>query len=90
MLILVGWVSFSVGVASSREIGKQSKQLGEESAKTETVRYARYGRFVKKERKTERKQEGKKERKGEKNRVISNAEWVCERGCQVRRRTSNC
>lgn len=66
MLVLVGWVSFSVGVASSREIGKQSKQLGEESAKTETVRYARYGRSEKK-RKKERKQEGKKERKGEKS-----------------------
>lgn len=65
MLVLVGWVSFSVGVASSREIGKQSKQLGEESAKTETVRYARYGRSEKK--KKERKQEGKKERKGEKS-----------------------
>lgn len=62
MLVLVGWVSFSVGVASSREIGKQSKQLGEESAKTETVRYARYGRSEKKERKKESKKERKKER----------------------------
>lgn len=83
MLILVGWLSFSVGVASSREIGKQSKQLGEESAKTETVRYARYGR-------SEKKKERKKGKKGRKKRVISNAEWVCERGCQVRRLTSNC
>lgn len=62
MLVLLGWVSFSVGVASSREIGKQSKQLGEESAKTETVRYARYGRSEKKERKKESKKERKKER----------------------------
>lgn len=80
-------MSFSVGVASSREIGKQSKQLGEESAKTETVRYARYGRSEKKERKKARRKERKK---GRKKRVISNAEWVCERGCQVRRLTSNC
>lgn len=62
MLILVGCLSFSVGVASSREIGKQSKHLVEESAKTETVRYARYGRSEKKEGKKER-----KERKGEKS-----------------------
>lgn len=80
-------MSFSVGVASSREIGKQSKRLGEESAKTETVRYARYGRSEKKERKKARRKERKK---GRKKRVISNAEWVCERGCQVRRLTSNC
>lgn len=63
MLILAGWVSFSVGVASSREIGKRSKQLGEESAKTETVRYARYGRSVKKERKKARRKERKEREK---------------------------
>lgn len=60
MLILVGWVSFSLRVTSSREIGKQSKQLGEESAKTETVRYARYGRSEKKARRKERKEREKK------------------------------